>query len=123
MLASLVSRCSLHASLTLLTFLVLYLYYAACLQVLRPFKPLLYPGLLTSSLPPPPPSPSAPPSAMGVSFLDSLGARRVALLKAGGEVILAAGALGSPQLLLLSGLGPRRKLQVRELGPRRKLQV
>ena len=60
---------------------------------------------------------------MGVTFLDSLGARRVALLKAGGEVILAAGALGSPQLLLLSGLGPMRKLQVRELGPRRKLQV
>ncbi|WP_204272000.1 GMC family oxidoreductase N-terminal domain-containing protein, partial [Escherichia coli] len=32
-------------------------------------------------------------------------------LNAGGEVILAAGAIGSPQLLQLSGLGPAPLLQ------------
>ncbi|CAI5983090.1 unnamed protein product [Closterium sp. NIES-65] len=50
------------------------------------------------------------PRAAGVVFTDSTNRRHIARLNPGGEVLLAAGALGSPQLLLLSGLGPREKL-------------
>lgn len=39
------------------------------------------------------------------------GVDRVAKLRPGGEVILAAGAIGSPQLMQLSGLGPGALLQ------------
>ncbi|KAJ3679221.1 hypothetical protein LUZ60_017232 [Juncus effusus] len=45
-------------------------------------------------------------TAIGVEYLDRLGRRHHAMTRAGGEVILCAGALGSPQLLLLSGIGP-----------------
>lgn len=45
--------------------------------------------------------------AVGVVFLDRLGRRHHAMTRPGGEVLLCAGALGSPQLLLLSGVGPR----------------
>ncbi len=37
--------------------------------------------------------------------------RFAAALKAGGEVVLAAGAVHSPQLLKLSGIGPREELE------------
>lgn len=53
---------------------------------------------------------------MGVEFKDEKGKRHRALLKNAeeSEVILSAGAIGSPQLLLLSGIGPRADLA--ELG-------
>ncbi|PWA76821.1 glucose-methanol-choline oxidoreductase, FAD/NAD(P)-binding domain protein [Artemisia annua] len=52
------------------------------------------------------------PTAFGVAFEDSLGKMHRAFLKAGdgNEIILAAGALGSPQLLVLSGIGPKEQL-------------
>ncbi|KAK8957813.1 Protein HOTHEAD [Platanthera zijinensis] len=53
------------------------------------------------------------PKAIGVEYMDGEGRRKSAYLKEGdgGEVILAAGALGSPQLLMLSGVGPREELE------------
>lgn len=46
-------------------------------------------------------------SAIGVVYRDRVGSYHHAMLREKGEVILCAGALGSPQLLLLSGIGPR----------------
>ncbi|KAH7545213.1 hypothetical protein FEM48_Zijuj01G0069900 [Ziziphus jujuba var. spinosa] len=45
-------------------------------------------------------------SASGVVYRDSKGRAHEALIRDKGEVILSAGAIGSPQLLLLSGVGP-----------------
>ncbi|GJW69772.1 oxygen-dependent choline dehydrogenase [Tanacetum coccineum] len=52
------------------------------------------------------------PLAYGVVFQDSVGNKHMAYLKGGkkDEIILSAGALGSPQLLMLSGIGPRKQL-------------
>jgi choline dehydrogenase-like flavoprotein len=47
--------------------------------------------------------------AKGIEYVTSAGEIRVAL--ATREVILSAGAVGSPHLLLLSGIGPRRELE------------
>ncbi|MCV2490832.1 GMC family oxidoreductase N-terminal domain-containing protein [Geodermatophilus sp. YIM 151500] len=47
--------------------------------------------------------------ATGVEYVTSDGATEV--IEAGREVILSAGAVGSPQLLLLSGVGPREQLE------------
>ncbi|KAL2458695.1 (R)-mandelonitrile lyase-like [Forsythia ovata] len=46
-------------------------------------------------------------SAIGVVFRDHAGRYHHAMVRDRGEVILCAGAVGSPQLLLLSGIGPR----------------
>ncbi|XP_015877949.3 (R)-mandelonitrile lyase 3 [Ziziphus jujuba] len=45
-------------------------------------------------------------TAIGVVYSDSKGRTHEAFIRDEGEVILSAGAIGSPQLLLLSGVGP-----------------
>lgn len=58
-------------------------------------------------------SPGQKPKAYGVFYKDSKGNRHIAYLKSGAsnEIILSAGAVGSPQLLMLSGIGPARELR------------
>ena len=48
--------------------------------------------------------------AKGIEYLETTGEIRLAT--ASKEVILSAGAVGSPHLLLLSGIGPRRELEM-----------
>ncbi|PIN11783.1 Glucose dehydrogenase/choline dehydrogenase/mandelonitrile lyase (GMC oxidoreductase family) [Handroanthus impetiginosus] len=50
---------------------------------------------------------NAKKSAIGVVFRDQIGRYHHAMVRDKGEVLLCAGALGSPQVLLLSGIGPR----------------
>ncbi|VAH75746.1 protein HOTHEAD-like [Triticum dicoccoides] len=52
-------------------------------------------------------------SAIGVQFKDENGGQHQAFLsqKRGSEIIVSAGAIGSPQLLLISGIGPRSELK------------
>ncbi|XP_006659383.1 protein HOTHEAD-like [Oryza brachyantha] len=53
------------------------------------------------------------PRAIGVDFKDENGRYQHAFLSRhrGSEIIVSAGAIGSPQLLLLSGIGPRKELE------------
>ncbi|KAI9117979.1 hypothetical protein K1719_011121 [Acacia pycnantha] len=55
--------------------------------------------------------------ARGVIFRDSRGAKHKAYLKNGpkNEIIVSAGALGSPQLLMLSGIGPKAYLKAHNI--------
>ncbi|XAR74040.1 (R)-mandelonitrile lyase [Bertholletia excelsa] len=46
-------------------------------------------------------------TAVGVVYRDETGKFHHAMLSEKGEIMVCAGALGSPQLLLLSGIGPR----------------
>ncbi|MFS7926577.1 putative glucose-methanol-choline oxidoreductase, FAD/NAD(P)-binding domain superfamily [Helianthus anomalus] len=57
------------------------------------------------------------PRAYGVVFKDTLGKKHVAYLKGRkkDEIILSAGALGSPQLLMLSGIGPKDQLDAHNI--------
>jgi choline dehydrogenase-like flavoprotein len=50
----------------------------------------------------------AGPTAIGVEIRDASG--KTSVVSAAKEVILSAGAVGSPQLLLLSGIGPKAEL-------------
>ncbi|RXH84592.1 hypothetical protein DVH24_032876 [Malus domestica] len=52
-------------------------------------------------------SKASDPSAKGIIYNDSNGRSHWASIRGKGEVILSAGAIGSPQLLLLSGVGPK----------------
>ena len=57
------------------------------------------------------------PKAHGVVFRDASGAKHKAYLKKGSknEIIISAGALGSPQLLMLSGVGPSAHLKAHNI--------
>lgn len=57
------------------------------------------------------------PMAHGVSFRDESGIKHRAYLKRGlsNEIIISAGALGSPQLLMLSGIGPAPHLKAHNI--------
>ncbi|XP_024955156.2 protein HOTHEAD isoform X7 [Citrus sinensis] len=59
----------------------------------------------------------ARPVAHGVVFRDATGAEHIAYLRNGpmNEIIVSAGALGSPQLLMLSGVGPAEHLKAHNI--------
>ncbi|KAL6177192.1 hypothetical protein ACLB2K_048718 [Fragaria x ananassa] len=59
----------------------------------------------------------ARPLAHGVAFRDASGAQHSAYLKEGSnnEIIISAGAIGSPQMLMLSGVGPEEPLKAHNI--------
>jgi choline dehydrogenase len=58
-------------------------------------------------------------TATGIEYRDGTGA--VHVVHASKDVILSAGAIGSPHILMLSGIGPRRELEMAELPVRHEL--
>ncbi|KAL8538197.1 hypothetical protein ACS0TY_000239 [Phlomoides rotata] len=61
--------------------------------------------------------PGQKPKTYGVMFIDSKGSNHIALLNtnAKSEIILSAGAVGSPQLLMLSGIGSAQHLKAHRI--------
>ncbi|KAI9078234.1 hypothetical protein K1719_039848 [Acacia pycnantha] len=53
--------------------------------------------------------------AYGVIYKDEFGIMHKAKLRGKGEIILSAGAIGSPQMLMLSGIGPAQHLQAHRI--------
>ena len=60
------------------------------------------------------------PRVIGLEYNQN-GTKRKAMLKPGGEVILSAGAIGSPQILEVSGIGPGKHLQGLDIPVRKDL--
>ncbi len=60
-------------------------------------------------------------TATGVEYRDVLGVSQT--VHASREVILSAGAIGSPQILMLSGIGPRRELEAADVACRHELSA
>ncbi len=58
-------------------------------------------------------------TATGIEYRDTTGANQSVLARR--EVILSAGAIGSPHLLMLSGIGPRRELEAADVACRHEL--
>ncbi|KIN71314.1 GMC family oxidoreductase [Sulfitobacter guttiformis] len=58
-------------------------------------------------------------TATGVEYRDAQGA--VHQISAAREVVLSAGAVGSPQILMLSGIGPRREIEAVDIECRHEL--
>ena len=58
-------------------------------------------------------------TATGVEYRDKAGASHI--VHASRDVILSAGAIGSPHILMLSGIGPRRELEAAEIAVRHEL--
>lgn len=59
--------------------------------------------------------------AVGVNITSGRGGKKRELVRASREVLLAAGAIGSPQLLLLSGIGAAEELRAAGVTPRHEL--